>query len=92
MPLESRQKILLLSPYLNCFRFELNDKTFNSFFLIVCLFVYVVDHSVNEGEPIDEQYCEPVNEDQLRDPKPEGQYFDQDLPKGFEDGKFNPIL
>jgi len=47
---------------------------------------------VNEGEPVDEQYCEQANEDQLRDPEPEGQYFDQDFPKGFEDGKFNPIL
>ena len=47
----------------------------------MCLFVCVVDHGVNEGEPVDEQYCEP-----------EGQCFDQDLPEGFEDGKFNPIL
>ena len=31
MPLESRPKILLISPYLNCFRFELSDKTFISF-------------------------------------------------------------
>ena len=61
-------------------------------FLIVCLFVRVVDHGVNEGEPVDKQCCEPVNEDQLRDPEPEGQCFDQDLPEGFEDGKFNPIL
>ena len=52
----------------------------------------VVDYGVNEGEPIDEQCCEPVNEDQLRDPEPEGQCFDQDLPEGFEDGKFNPAL
>ena len=56
--------------------------------MIVCLFVYAVDHGVNEGEPVDEQYCEPVNEDPFRDPKPEG----QDIPEGFEDGKFNPIL
>ena len=61
-------------------------------FLIVCLFVRVVDHGVNEGEPVDEQYCEPVNEDQIRNPKPEGQCFDQDFPEGFEDGKFNPAL
>ena len=58
----------------------------------MCLFVRVVDHGVNEGEPIDEQYCEQANEDQFRDPEPEGQYFDQDLSEGFEDGKFNPIL
>ena len=60
--------------------------------MIVCLFVRVVDHGVNEGEPVDEQYCAPANEDQFRDPEPEGQCFDQDLPEGFEDGKFNPIL
>ena len=54
----------------------------------MCLFVRVVDHGANEGEPVDEQYCEPVNEDQFHDPEPEG----QDLPEGFEDGKFNPAL
>ena len=43
-------------------------------------------------EPVDEQYNEHVCEDQYRDPKPEGQYLDQDLPEGFEDGKFNLIL
>jgi hypothetical protein len=47
---------------------------------------------VNEGEPVDEHYCEQSNEDQFRDLEPEGQCFDQDLPEGFEDGKFNPIL
>ena len=56
------------------------------------MFVCVVDHGVNEGEPVDEQYCKPANEDQFRDPEPEGQYLDQDFPEGFEDGKFNPIL
>ena len=56
------------------------------------LFVCVVDHGVNEGEPVDEQYCEQANEDQFWDPELEGQYFDQDLPEGFEDGKFDPIL
>ena len=92
MPLENRPEILLLSPYLNYFRFELSDKIFISFFLIVCLFVRIVDHGVNEGEPVDEQYREPVNEDQICNPEPEGQHFDQDLPEGFEDGKFNHIL
>jgi len=52
------------------------------------LFVYVVDHGVDEGEPIYEQ----ANKDQFCEPEPEGQHFDQDLPEGFEDGKFNPIL
>ena len=54
----------------------------------MCLFVYVVDPGVNEGEFVNEQYCERVNEDQFCDPEPEG----QDLPEGYEDGKFNPIL
>ena len=57
-----------------------------------CVFVYVIDHGVNKGEPVDEQYCKPVNEDQFHDPEPEGQCFDQDLPEGFEDGKFNPAF
>ena len=47
-----------------------------------------VDRGVSEGEPVNEQYCEQENEDQLHDPEPEG----QDFPEGFEDGKFNPIL
>ena len=55
---------------------------------MVCLFVCAVDHGVNEGEPVSEQYYEQVNEDQFRDPEPEG----QDLPEGYKDGKFNPIL
>ena len=92
MPLGNRSTILLRTPYLNYFRFELNDKTFIFFFLIVCLFVYVVDHGVNEGEPVDEQYCEQANENQFCDPEPERQHLDQDFPEGFEDGKFNPIL
>ena len=67
---------------------ELNDKSLFPYVLIVYLFVCAVDLGVNEGEPVDEQYFKPVNEDQFRDPEPEG----QDLPEGFEDGKFNPIL
>ena len=51
-----------------------------------------VDHGVNEGEPVNEKYCEQVNEDPFRDPEPEGQCFDQDFPEGCENGKFNPIL
>ena len=78
----------LLSSYFMCFRFELNDKPLFFCDLIVCLFVCVVDHGVNEGDPVNEQYCEQVSEDQFRNPEPEG----QDLPEGFEDGKFNPIL
>ena len=72
MPVGNRPKILPLSPYLNYFRFELNDKNFYFFFLIVCLFVYAVDHGVNEGEPVDKQYCEQADEEQFRDPEPEG--------------------
>ena len=63
-----------------CSRFELDDKSLFS--------VFVVDHGVNEGEPVNEPYCEQENEDPFRDPEPEG----QDFPEGFEDGKFNPIL
>ena len=44
---------------------------------------------MNEGEPVNEQQ---VNEDQFRDPDPEGQYIDQDFPEGFENGKFNPAF
>ena len=58
----------------------------------MCLFENVVDHGVNEGEPVDEQYWEQANKNQFSDAKPEGQYLDQDFPEGFEDGKFNPIL
>ena len=63
-----------------CSCFKLDDKSLFS--------VFVVDHGVNEGEPVNEPYCEQENEDQFRDPEPEG----QDFPEGFEDGKFNPIL
>jgi hypothetical protein len=41
---------------------------------------------VNEEVPD----CDQATEDQFCDPKPEGQYFDQDLPQGLDDGKFNP--
>ena len=58
----------------------------------MCLLVCVIDHGVNEGEPIDEQYHEQEWEDQYRDPEPEGQYLDQDFPEGFVNGKFNLIL
>ena len=61
-------------------------------FLYCVLVVCVVDHSVNEGESVDEQYCEQACEDQYRDPEPKGQYLDQDFPEDFENGKFNPIL
>ena len=47
-----------------------------------------VDRRVNEGEPVNEQYCEQENEDPFRNPEPKG----QDIPEGFEDGKFNLIL
>ena len=58
----------------------------------MCLFVCFVDHSANEGEPVNEQYYEQVNKDQFRYPELEGQYLDQDFPEGFENGKFNSIL
>ena len=47
--------------------------------LIECLFVCAVDRGVNEGEPVNEQYCGQENEDQFRDPEPEG----QDFPEGY---------
>ena len=50
------------------------------------LFVCDVDASVNEGEPI-EEFAE-----QYREPEPEAMYREQELPEGFEDGKFNLIL
>ena len=45
-----------------------------------------IDAGVNEGEPIDE-FAE-----QYREPEPEESYREQELPEGFEDGKFNPIF
>ena len=42
----------------------------------MCSFVCAVDRGVNEGEPVDEQYCEQVCEDQYREPEPDGQYLD----------------
>ena len=56
------------------------------------MLVCVIDHGMNQREPVDEQYHEQVNEDQFCDPKPEGQYLEQDFPEGFENGKFNPII
>ena len=50
------------------------------------MFECVVDHGVNEGEPIEEFA------DQYRDPEPENKYHEKELPEGFEDGKFNLIL
>ena len=55
-----------------CFQFELNDKSLFFCVLIVCLFACAIDHGVNEGEPANELHCEPGNEDQYRDPEPEG--------------------
>ena len=52
----------------------------------------VVDHGVNERQPVDEQYYEQVNKDQFHYPELEGQYLDQDFPEGFANGKSNPIL
>ena len=74
--------------YISCVPVRARRQIFTFCVLIVCLFVCAVDHGVNEGEPVNEPYCEQENEDQFRDPEPEG----QDFPEGFEDGKFNPIL
>ena len=45
-----------------------------------------VDTGVNEGEPV-EEFAK-----QYREPEPEEPYREQELPEGFEDGKFNLIL
>ena len=50
------------------------------------LFVCAVETGVNEGEPV-EEFAE-----QYREPEPEEPYRKQELPEGFEDGKFNLIL
>ena len=63
MPLGNHSKILSHIPYLRCFRFELNDKSFIFCVVIVCLFACIVGHGVNKGEPANEQYCEPTNKD-----------------------------
>ena len=52
----------------------------------MCLFVCAVDIGVNEGEPV-EEFTE-----LYREPEPEEPYREQELPEGFEDGKFNLIL
>ena len=74
--------------YISCV--PISSSTTNLYFLCFdCVFVWcAVDRGVNEGEPVNEPYCEQENEDQFRDPEPEG----QDFPEGYEDGKFNPIL
>jgi hypothetical protein len=54
----------------------------------VYLFVCALGHGVNKEGPD----CDQANEDQFCDPEPEGHCFDQDLPQGFDDGKFNPAL
>ena len=52
----------------------------------MCLFVCAVDTGVNEGEPV-EEFAK-----QYREPEPEEPYREQELPEGFEDGKFHLIL
>ena len=52
----------------------------------MCSFVCVVDTDVNEGESVGE-FTE-----QYRELEPEEPYREQELPEGFEDGKFNLIL
>ena len=56
------------------------------FFFIVSLFVCAVDHGVNEEEPV-EEFAK-----QYHEPELENEYREQELPEGFEDGKFNIIL
>ena len=53
----------------------------------MCLFVCTVDdHGVNKGELV-EEFAE-----QYREPEPENEYREQELPEGFEDGKSNLVL
>ena len=52
----------------------------------MCLFACAVDTGVNKGEPV-EEFAE-----QYRESEPEELYREQELPEGFEDGKFNLIL
>ena len=91
MPLENRPKILLLSPYLNCFRFKLSDKIF--IFFLDCVLACVRRRSRCERGRTRRRA---VPRASLRgpdhDPEPEGQYLDQDFPEGFVNGKFNLIL
>jgi hypothetical protein len=55
---------------------------------MVCLFDCDVGYGVTEEGPD----CDQANEDQYRDPEPEGQCFDQDFSQEFDDGKFNSAL
>jgi len=48
--------------------------------------VCAIDTGVNEGEPV-EEFAE-----KYRELEPEDPYREQELPEGFEDGKFNLIL
>ena len=52
----------------------------------MCLFVCAIDTGVIEGEHV-EEFAE-----QYREAEPEEPYREQELPKGFEDGKSNSIL
>ena len=52
----------------------------------MCWFVCALDTGVNEGEPV-EEFAE-----QYREPEPKDPYREQELPEGFEDGKFNPAF
>ena len=56
----------------------------------MCLFVIVPFSPVADGVT-DEENAEEYAE-QYREPEPENEYREQELPEGFEDGKFNLIL
>ena len=51
----------------------------------MCAVIAVADGVIEEGNA--EEFG-----DQYREPEPEDQYREQELPEGFEDGKFNLIL
>ena len=74
-------------PHLFFSIFSDSSSTIKHLFLFVyCVFVCAVDTGVNEGEPV-EEFAQ-----QYREPEPEEPYREQELPEGFEDGKFNLIL
>ena len=82
MPLRNLPKIFFLPSFLKLFLIRAQQQNIYFFLFIVCLFVCAIDTSVNKGEPIEE----------FAEPEPEEPYREQELPEGFEDGKFNLIL
>ena len=72
MPLENHPKKYYSYPHILIVSDSSSAMKPLFFFLIVCLLVCAIDHGVNEGEPVDEQYRKQVNKDQFRDSEPKG--------------------